>query len=1179
MKKHLLLLLILSFFQIACAEETQMNTKAIETLLLEDTIENYTSISLFPNALITNLDSLELYFEYGTETTNFSDINIAENEFIMEYVNNKLSILENKSDSTLKENIQKEKLLLTDNDTSYIQEVKVKKALNFKTLEVADNSNKGSAQDENIDLNISNLKSNNSSTNNINNEIESQGVNSENYPTKVATGNYKNESKEDNTIRFRTGNLKRKIAPLLTDPKAHNKNEKLSYIRVEGSPTKKTNLTLENKNQQANLNSIKDNSVSQQSSKTPTRNNNFSTKKISLNKVNPRQSNIQDSSNNGLSLRLLRKQNIYETNKNYTLLFEVTNNTESISFIDLTVGFPDNWRIISTSNFTSLQPKEKQIGTVSFYIPNESPAGKFKAFLTLNSSTSFSKKLDFDLEVANNYDIEVFKISAPQQVQAGELITSSFGIKNNGNIDQEITLSSNSSIKNSDKIIIPKDSTVVIEVTKKTNSNSTILRRVSTSLEVMHSASKRKYYNTQTIQVIPSKIKQKDPYFRYPIQASLYYNSRTLKNYHYSTISAELRGNGFLDIDKNHHLNFIIRAPKKENIKRFSIVDQYSLIYRFKDQTTLYLGDHSYFINRLGFGSRYGIGFKLDHTINKWTYSAFYSSPRLYNFSRKPLYGVRAEYASSDSLRLGLTFEKSNGNNFIYRNIFAGSGKGQILTFDYNYFDKNTRFEAELSGGFNNTVTDFATDLSFSQSYKHFAFSSTLIYAGRNYIGNISNSLQVSNNLYYNYKGLNLGIGHSVSRVNRRLDPLYFETEPYYEAYFATIGYRFSNKHFFNVRFDKRIREDQLEPVSYNYEEYGLSYNFNYFNKYFTGSFGGRFAKTQNILAVSETYRDTYSHHLNVSYKLLNNLQLRGGINYLFTNRYGVSDKSINYLRYSFGFNYNLMRRLTLNVNYNSGYSPEENYKRREYINLNLRANINKHHRLEIRANYFENPAVINNKELFAYAKYTYSFGLGIKKLFDQGGVDGTVFSNSEDIDIKGIKLYTAGQTITTDKYGNFELNNLELGINYIYVEEASLPLDVVSAIKNPIEVNVEKDSKAIIKIELMKARSLNGNLVLVNKANAISTNLESFVKLENSDFTYYTEVNKDGTFKFKNIVPGNYKFKFIRFKKNEKAFQIAKEIDITVSAEKDTQLEINVKAKEKRIKFKNNNLKVGYND
>ena len=67
MKKHLLLLLILSFFQIACAEETQMNTKAIETLLLEDTIENYTNISLFPNASITNLDSLELYFEYGED--------------------------------------------------------------------------------------------------------------------------------------------------------------------------------------------------------------------------------------------------------------------------------------------------------------------------------------------------------------------------------------------------------------------------------------------------------------------------------------------------------------------------------------------------------------------------------------------------------------------------------------------------------------------------------------------------------------------------------------------------------------------------------------------------------------------------------------------------------------------------------------------------------------------------------------------------------------------------------------------------------------------------------------------------------------------------------------------------------------------------------------------------------
>ncbi|RIA08551.1 hypothetical protein OE09_0366 [Flavobacteriaceae bacterium MAR_2010_72] len=883
--------------------------------------------------------------------------------------------------------------------------------------------------------------------------------------------------------------------------------------------------------------------------------------------------------NNEFYVKLMRKQSSYKTNENHTLLIEVTNNGDYIEPINLVADLPQDWKLISISPLVSLNANEKKISLVSFYIPTQSAPGNTKTTFILKTNNYSIQSFDFDLNVEDNYDLEVFNISAPKQLEAGETIEAFYGIRNKGNVSQELSLTSRNTIDGESKILIPKDSTIVVKIIQETNSKSNTFRKLSTNLDVLSNASGKTYYNSKSVDVIPTKIAQKDPFLRFPVQASLYYSSYTNNNDHYSTMSAELKGNGFLDEARNHHLNFTIRAPKKENLRRFSIVDQYSLIYRYKNKATLYLGDHSYFINRLGFGSRYGMGFKLDYNINKWTLSAFYSKPRLYNYRSKALYGLRADYFMSDTQNIGITLEKSQGNVYTYRNLFNEQGKGQILTLDYDYQDDNTFVEAELSTSFNGKKIDYATNFNISQNVKDFRYSSYLLYASENYLGNISNSIQLTNSLYYNRKSFNVGVGHALSRVNRRLDPELFETEPYYENYFASLGYRFTGKHYLNFRFDKRIREDQLMPKSYHYEEYGFNYNFVYTDKLFTGSFGGRFAKSENLLTAETNYRNTYTHHLNVSYLLFKNFTLRGGLNHIYTGRYGLSDESINFVRYNFGFNYRISKWLRANGNFNSGFSPEEDYKRRDYINFNLIAQVNRRHRFEARANYFERPGVVNNKELYAFGKYTYTFGVPVKRILEQGGVRGSVYTNNKDIDIRGIKLYTTGKAIMTDRYGNFELNNLPIGTNYIFIDDSSLPLDVVSKIKNPIEIKVEADRTTDLGIELMRSGSLYGNLKLLNSDRAIDTNLESYVKLENKDFTYYTEANNKGEFKFQNIVPGDYKFTLIRFKKNDKLFKLVKEKDVTVKEEIDTNLEIKVTGKERKIRFKNNNLKVVYNE
>jgi hypothetical protein len=55
-------------------------------------------------------------------------------------------------------------------------------------------------------------------------------------------------------------------------------------------------------------------------------------------------------------------------------------------------------------------------------------------------------------------------------------------------------------------------------------------------------------------------------------------------------------------------------------------------------------------------------------------------------------------------------------------------------------------------------------------------------------------------------------VGQTLSEVNKRLNPLFFAAEPYFENYFGRIGYRFGSKSYIDIRVDRRIRETNLSP-------------------------------------------------------------------------------------------------------------------------------------------------------------------------------------------------------------------------------------------------------------------------------------------------------------------------------------------------------------------------------
>lgn len=881
-----------------------------------------------------------------------------------------------------------------------------------------------------------------------------------------------------------------------------------------------------------------------------------------------------------LQLRAMHKKDTYETGKQHTLLVEVVNDGDYVDVADISVLLPKQWRLISVASLGTLERGAKKIMPISFFIPSNAKAGRSSSRILLKAPTGTPLAIsEIEFKVGPNYNIDVFNVKAPQNVQAGDTIFTTFAIKNEGNTEQKLFLRSRNTIIGNASLTIAPDSIAIVGLYQKTDGQSQSLRVVSTHLEVTNQSNGKKKVAFKSVEVFPTKIGRKDPFFRFPMRASVLYNSYTAKDDHFSTMSFEVSGNGYLDVGKHHYLDFIIRGPRQENLKRFGVSDQYSLLYKNRNVTTVQLGDHPFYTNRLGILGKFGMGFRIDQNVKDWTLSGFYTKPRLYDFNDESVYGFQTKYKVNDSLTAGLSLVRTKRTDPL-PNERRGPDmeeQGQIVTVDLAYQNKSTLVEVESAVSATNKHIDVANFFSLRKTLQNFSYSGSLTLTGKEYFGTISNSIQLNNALYYSQRKWNLGIGQNLSRVNQRLNPLFYAAEPYFENYYATLGHRFRKKHYINFRLDRRIREDRLEVKNYHYKEYGLNYGYTFNDNDFSANFYGRLGRTKNLLRDETMYNNTYSHNLNLSYKFAENIRLRGGVNHIYSNRYGNTNANTNFVRYSVGLNYRLNRDLRVNGSFNSGFSPEENYLRRDFINLNVFARIHRNHLMEVRANYFENPGITNRKEILAFAKYTYTFGAPLKKVIDEGGLVGEVVAGSDAINTKGVKIIAAGKTVVTDKNGLFEINNLPTGKNYILVDQSSLQDNVITSSKIPYEVTIESDKKSFLTVRLVKSASVQGRLHVVSQTlNSKNYRLNGFLKLHNQDFTYYTESDASGVFNFHQIVPGTYELTLLRLKENDNLFRSNRSVQLIIEEDTTVETKIDLQMKQRIIKFKNKNIKVG---
>ncbi|HEA81452.1 MAG TPA: hypothetical protein ENI01_13415, partial [Maribacter sp.] len=795
----------------------------------------------------------------------------------------------------------------------------------------------------------------------------------------------------------------------------------------------------------------------------------------------------------------------------HTIVAEVENTSNKTHYIRTILDLEDNWEIISGGTVGNLLPYQKKSIFITIYVPSNVSPGKRKAQLHLvTAEKAILQSISLDIIVPEYHRLVINKLSSPELVIAGETIENKFEILNKGNVDENIILYTGNDLKEGTTREVLADSSLVITITKETDKNFGKIRTENIHLNIVRVGdTKETIRGYATTKVYPIKMDKEDDFFRFPIEASVYYNTIYSQDNKFSSFLVEARGDGYFDQDKIHFFDFIIRTPNQNTINRFGMNDQYSFEYDYNNEFNVILGDYSYRPNRLGFISRYGFGLKLDYKFKNTTITGFYSKPRLAFSYSESLVGFKIQNQVSTTFNIAASLSQSKENVLIDRRISpeVEMQTGQILVLESNYKTDQTIINHESSISLSDSKVGTAHDLRVNQKYGDFNYNGNLTIAGKNYFGGLGNSFRYSNSLNYFQKKWGLSAGQALSRINERYNPIYSLPEPFYENYFISGNYKINQQNHTNIRFSNVLREDKQLEKSYHYKEYGFDYTYRYLNQGLSLSFNGRVSKTRNLLGFDTSYKSTYGHNLSGSYQISPTFGLRANLNHNYTNRYGASGNVTNFYNYGLGFNLNLRGRLNLSAMYNSGFSPEQDYLQRDFINLNFSTKINKVHRLSARLNYFENVLASNNKEVFSYLKYTYSFGAPLKRVNWRGSMTGTISAKDTSININKIKLNATGKDSYTDAFGNFEIKNLPLGNNFIMLDESTLPFGVVATQKIPLAVEIEKDEIAQLKIELVRAATLNGKLKIDDLINVnTSIDLHGYIKLEGVSHTYYTE-------------------------------------------------------------------------
>lgn len=868
--------------------------------------------------------------------------------------------------------------------------------------------------------------------------------------------------------------------------------------------------------------------------------------------------------------------------------FTVENKFSVRTSYDLTVETSDpNIIPILTKGEIEISPAEKTIYLVPVKIASETPHGKY-AITLYGSEKSTGEKFSkhFEFIISESRKLSLTSLNAPEFVKAGETITSTFLLKNNGNFTENLILESkNAIIDQNTALILSAGEQKIITVLKKTNPELGKNEMQNIMLSVYSAENPKENQSAYTsVKIISVKPSDEDIFHRLPAAFSLAFTGMQNRGEFQNGFQGEIYGKGSLDKENRNLIEFHAVTKNPVAFNSFTKYEEYFVNYK-RENFFIHLGDKNYFSSFLTEYARYGRGAEVRYDTEKLSFGGFYNHPRFFR-------DIQDEFNVYSKIKIAKESEITAG--YLYK---IPRKDNSLLSFSGFRFHSDAQLPY-LAGKFKlNKSIEISGETSYSKTGKTEGSAFMLqtvanfnkisgnlmyMYSSPEYAGYFNNTNTFNGNIQFQiFNKVNILANYVQDAKNFQRDTLLLAA-PYRKYLQYGIQYRYAKKGSITIFNGFQRYEDRLIPKEFDYKEQFFRISMEQQLGIFQLNFESQFGKTNNYLLNFSGNSSFYTANVGFE-KLRTSFNIYGS--YAVTSRYQMQNQKQMY--YGVRILSRFSQKTNFSLSYQNNYMPEEYFADRNLFELIFHQHIFPGHEFDLSGRYTLQRGELGNKDFIFSLRYTARLDIPTQKTADYASLYGTI-NNLGVKKVDGIRILLGHYLSVTDKSGNFVFKNVIPGNYVLEIDRSTGDINDIPDIDLPASVTIS-NSENIFNFGLTSASKIQGKIEysespkpdFVQMSNKKDNKKRESIMLEisNGNQTYRKIIDVGENFDFTYLRPGEWKVKVYRNGLDKKYKIPVDHFDFVLKPSEIKTLIINVIKQQSEIKFQQEPIKVTYNE
>ncbi|MCF2220196.1 hypothetical protein H9Q08_12925 [Chryseobacterium sp. PS-8] len=868
--------------------------------------------------------------------------------------------------------------------------------------------------------------------------------------------------------------------------------------------------------------------------------------------------------------------------------FTVENKFSVRTSYNLTVETSDpNIIPILTKGEIEISPAEKTIYLVPVKIASETPHGKY-AITLYGSEKSTGEKFSkyFEFIISESRKLSLTSLNAPEFVKAGETITSTFLLKNNGNFTESLILESkNAIIDQNATLILSAGEQKIITVLKKTNPELGKNEMQNIMLSVYSADNPKENQSAYTsVKIISVKPSDEDIFHRLPAAFSLAFTGMQNRGEFQNGFQGEIYGKGSLDKESKNLIEFHAVTKNPVAFNSFTKYEEYFVNYK-RENFFIHLGDKNYFSSFLTEYARYGRGAEVRYDTEKLSFGGFYNHPRFFRDIQDEfnVYS-KIKFAKESEITVGYLYKIPRKDNSLLS--FSGFRFHSDAQLPYLAGKFKLNKSIEISGETSYSKTGKTEGSAFMlQTVANFnKISGNLMYmhSSPEYAGYFNNTNTFNGNIQFQiFNKVNILANYVQDAKNFQRDTLLLAA-PYRKYLQYGIQYRYAKKGSITIFNGFQRYEDRLIPKEFDYMEQFFRLSMEQQLGIFQLNFESQFGKTNNYLLNFSGNSSFYTANVGFE-KFRTSFNIYGS--YAVTSRYQMQNQKQMY--YGVRILSRFSQKTNFSLSYQNNYMPEEYFADRNLFELIFHQQIFPGHEFDLSGRYTLQRGELGNKDFIFSLRYTARLDIPTQKTADYAALYGTI-NNLGVKKVDGIRILLGHYLSVTDKSGNFVFKNVIPGNYVLEIDRSTGDINDIPDIDLPASVTIS-NSENIFNFGLTSASQIQGKIEysespkpdFVQMSNKKDNKKRESIMLEisNGNQTYRKIIDVGENFDFTYLRPGEWKVKVYRNGLDKKYKIPVDRFDFVLKPSEIKTLIINVIKQQSEIKFQQEPIKVTYNE